>query len=55
MQNDEQQDTCVMCGKKIFELKKLVEKIDDTNYVFDSNDCILIFKKFRSLYGKNFN
>ena len=56
MQNDEQQNTCAMCGKKINELKQvLVEKIDDANYVFDSEDCALIFKKFRSLYGNNFS
>ena len=56
MQNDEQKNTCAMCGKKIIELKKqvLIEKIDDTNYVFDSEDCALIFKRFRSLYGSSF-
>jgi len=57
MQNDENDDTCAMCGKKINEQKKLVlvEKIDDANYIFDSEDCALIFKKFRSLYGNNFS
>ena len=56
MQNDEQQNTCAMCGKKINELKQvLVEKIDDANYIFDSKDCALIFKRFRSLYGNNFS
>jgi hypothetical protein len=56
MQNDEQKNTCAMCGKKINEPKNqvLVEKIDDTNYVFDSEDCALFFKKFKSLYGNNF-
>ena len=56
MQNNEQENTCAMCGKKIIETKNqvLVEKIDDTNYIFDSEDCILIFKRFRSLYGNNF-
>lgn len=57
MQNDEQENTCAMCGKKIIEPKKqvLVEKIDDTNYIFDSEYCVLIFKRFRSLYGNNFS
>ena len=57
MQNDERQNTCAMCGKKINEQKKqvLVEKIDNTNYIFDSDDCALIFKRFRSLYGNNFS
>lgn len=54
MQNDKLQNTCVMCGKKIFEQTKLVEKIDDVIYVFDNANCALIFKKFRSVYGKNF-
>ena len=26
--------------------------IGGTNYTFDSNDCALMFKKFRSLYGQ---
>ena len=57
MQIDEKNNTCAMCGKKISELKKqiLIEKIDEENYVFDSEDCALIFKRFRSLYGKNFS
>jgi len=57
MQNEEKQDTCAMCGKTINEQKKqiLVEKIDDANYIFDSEDCALIFKRFRSLYGNNFS
>ncbi len=57
MQNDEKQNTCAMCGKIINEQKRqiLVEKIDDANYIFDSEDCALIFKRFRSLYGNNFS
>ena len=57
MQNNEPQNTCAMCGKKINDQKKqvLVEKIDDANYIFDSEYCILIFKRFRSLYGNNFS
>jgi len=57
MQIDKNHDTCAMCGKKINEQKKqiLIEKIDDSNYIFDSADCALIFKRFRSLYGNNFS
>ena len=57
MQNDEQKNTCAMCGKIINEPNQqvLVEKIDDANYVFDSEDCALIFKRFRSLYGSSFS
>ena len=28
-----------------------MEIIGGTNYTFDSNDCTLMFKKFRSVYG----
>lgn len=42
---------CIMCGKTILENKVLYEKIDDDKYAFDSQDCILFFKKFKSLYG----
>jgi len=27
--------------------------IDGTSYTFDSNDCVLMFKKFRAAYGSN--
>ncbi len=47
---------CVMCGKAIIEKTQvLVEVIDGGNYSFDSKDCILFFKKFKSLYGSSFN
>ncbi len=42
---------CVMCGKTILENKVLYETIEDGKYAFDSQDCILFFKKFKSLYG----
>jgi len=42
---------CVMCGKTILENKVLYETVDDGKYTFDSQDCILFFKKFKSLYG----
>ena len=54
MQNDDHPNTCAMCGKKILEKTKLLEKIDEVIYTFDNADCVLIFKKFRSLYGKSF-
>lgn len=47
---------CVMCGKTIAQKTQvLVEMIEGNNYTFDSKDCILFFKKFKSLYGSNFN
>ncbi len=56
MTNRELQNICAMCGKTISIQKKqiLVEKIDGTDYSFDSEYCALTFKKFKSLYGSDF-
>ena len=44
-----------MCGKKVLSQAQhketIMEIIGGTNYTFDSNDCALMFKKFRSVYG----
>ena len=45
---------CVLCGKTINSKEIIVEIIDDTNYTFDTNDCVLMFKKFRGVYGSDF-
>jgi|GEM_PF-2095140 hypothetical protein len=45
---------CVVCGRAIINDQRKdihVEIIDGTSYTFDSNDCVLMFNKFRSLYG----
>lgn len=56
MPNHELQNICFMCGKTISIHKNqiLIEKIDGTDYAFDSESCALIFKKFKSLYGSDF-
>jgi len=43
---------CALFGKKVIskEQDALVEMIDGTSHTFDSNDCVLMFKKF-SVYG----
>ena len=46
--------TCLMCGRAIKADQILKRKFDGRDCTFDSDDCILIFKKFRSLYGKSF-
>lgn len=43
--------TCAMCGKIILQHKIFDETIDNDKYVFDSQDCVIFFKKFKSLYG----
>ena len=52
---------CAMCGKVIIgkdqtknQERIIVEIIDDTRYTFDSIDCVLMFKKFRNVYGTSF-
>jgi hypothetical protein len=31
-----------------------IEQIDGTSYTFDTADCAMMFKRFRSVYGNNF-
>ncbi len=52
----EQEIKCIMCGKTISQnMQILIEEIDGDNYTFDNKDCVLFFKKFKSLYGSSFN
>jgi hypothetical protein len=37
--------------KQLQEQNTIVEMIDGTSHTFDSDDCVLMFKKFRSVYG----
>jgi hypothetical protein len=53
--------TCSLCGKIIIgkeqtenQEKTIVEIIDDRRYTFDNNDCAIMFKKFRNVYGTSF-
>jgi len=53
---------CALCGMTIVsnekekptEKQRIVEIIDGTRYIFDTNDCVLMFKKFRGVYGSDF-
>jgi YHS domain-containing protein len=47
---------CVVCGKAIINerRKEKVQIINGTSYTFDSNECVLMFKKFRAVYGSDF-
>ena len=53
---------CALCGKTIIskekeepkEKQRIVEIICGTTYTFDTNDCVLMFKKFRGVYGSDF-
>jgi hypothetical protein len=58
MMGQKSQIRCALCGKtllgKVREADTIVEIIDDKTYTFDSNDCVLMFKKFRGVYGNDF-
>jgi hypothetical protein len=43
-----------MCGRMVHEDQAIVEKIDNVEYLFDSTDCISLFKRFRRAYGEGF-
>ena len=46
--------TCALCGRVIENKKALEETIDGDRYLFDSHNCITIFKKLAILYGHEF-
>jgi YHS domain-containing protein len=46
--------TCVLCGKTIVKNKSIHEKIDGYEYLFNSEECISMFKKLANLYGDEF-
>ena len=52
------QSKCALCGKDLEELKgKIViqeEVINGIHYNFDTKDCVMMFKKFESVYGNDF-
>lgn len=45
--------TCGMCGR-IIPKNGLTRKFNGIIYDFDSDSCLLIFKKLRAVYGKHF-
>lgn len=45
---------CKLCGRSIGNGRAVTEVFDGSPSCFDSSDCLLIFKKFRALYGKGF-
>jgi two-component system, OmpR family, sensor histidine kinase VicK len=47
-----QHSQCALCGKTIIDV--LEEAIGGICYTFDTNECVLMFKRFRSVYGDQF-
>ena len=54
------QGKCALCGKTFAERQQgeksyiIEEVIDETSYKFDTKGCIVMFKRFRSIYGNDF-
>ncbi len=54
-----QHSQCALCGKTIIDVQEqqpsiLKEAIGGICYTFDTNECVLMFKRFRSVYGDQF-
>ena len=52
-----QHSECALCGKTIVDLKDssmLEEVIGGISYNFDTNECVMMYKRFRSVYGDDF-
>jgi hypothetical protein len=49
---------CALCGRTIRDHQEqesiLNVEIDGTSYVFDTKECVNMFKRFRSVYGSDF-
>jgi len=46
-------EMCILCGKPITG-KGIVEKINGREYLFDREECVITFKKLKSVYGEDF-
>ena len=54
-----QHSECALCGKTTVDLQEqessiLKEVIGGTSYTFDTNECVMMFKRFGSVYGNDF-
>jgi hypothetical protein len=54
-----QHSECALCGKTIVDLQEqessiLKEVIGGISYTFDTTECVMMFKRFRSAYGDDF-
>ena len=54
-----QHSECALCGRTIIDVQEqepsiLKEVIGGISYTFDTNECVMMFKRFRSVYGDQF-
>ena len=45
---------CIMCGKPATAGGEITEVIEGREYVFDKDECAVMFKKLKSVYGNDF-
>lgn len=48
---------CSLCGKLLSSSNKrdvIIEYISGSEYFFDKNQCLVIFKRLNDFYGNNF-
>jgi hypothetical protein len=47
--------SCSLCGKTIEESHKVIdEAIEGKHHKFDNEDCVLMFKRLGTVYGKEY-
>jgi hypothetical protein len=51
-----QHSECALCGKTIVDSESSIlnEVIGGISYNFDTNQCVMMYKRFRSVYGDDF-
>lgn len=64
MIDEKKQTKCALCGKSLLgrgggeeEKEKVMvieEIVDGSHYLFDTEECAIMFKKFGLVYGNNF-
>jgi hypothetical protein len=65
MIDEKKQTRCALCGKSLLgrgggaeeEKEKVMvieEVVDGSHYMFDTEECAIMFKKFGLVYGNNF-
>jgi YHS domain-containing protein len=53
-ENPDDRLTCALCGKTFKGNNTIQEKIDGSEYFFNSEECMSMFKKLANLYGDEF-
>jgi hypothetical protein len=46
--------SCSLCGKTIGESHKVIDETIEGTHIFDNEDCVLMFKKLETVYGRVF-